>query len=147
MSDLELGRSPRCGPKAGSRAKLCHSIPTAVYPLPNGFNEGDAVTLIDFNGAYWEVRRDADGRTCRVFSSNICDAVEPPPTPAPPRGAAKPNWPAIIAVAQRTGEALSGCSKPGQTVRRLYWTSYSEARRLGYPGSEDDWPIFVKRRG
>ena len=56
------------------------------------------------------------------------------------------DWPAIIAIALIADSDLGKCRKPGQRMRRIYWTSYRKACEVGYHGSERDWETFMRVR-
>jgi hypothetical protein len=57
------------------------------------------------------------------------------------------DWKAIVKLAVETDAQIGRqCSKPGQRMRQIYWSTYQRACSLGYHGNEDDWQSFVKVR-
>ena len=57
------------------------------------------------------------------------------------------DWKGIVEIAVETDAKLGRqCSKPGQRMRHIYWSSYRDACAIGYHGSERDWESFVRVR-
>src|SRR4051812_11135864 len=81
----------------GTRTTVRHVY--GAYPLPDGLNEGDEVTLVDFQPGYWQVER--DGRRYRVAMSGVGDGGR---LPAVRPGSVHPGCKARV----RTAEVDSG---------------------------------------
>ena len=149
MSAGRMGSMRRCGPFEGSRVTVRCSDPPGAYPLPPGLKVGETVVLEEFDRGWWEVKRESDGAQFQIYLLNVDQLLTVPAPVEVPRAEMKPDWRGIIAVARETQDRLGGLSsgKPGQRRRQIFLETYRQARALGYHGDEDDWEIFVRRRG
>ena len=147
MEKLPLGRSAPIGPKAGSRVRVRGSNPVGTYPLRHGLKPGDGVVLLDFDRGWWDVQRECDGAAFNIYQLNVGEVLLSPAPISVAKRRATADWKRIIEAAQHAAEQLSRCSKPGQRMRQIYFSTYREACVSGYNGSEDDWEKFVRRRG
>jgi hypothetical protein len=71
----------------GMRTTVRHVY--GAYPLPAGLNEGDEVTLVDFQTGYWHVER--DGKRYLVAMAGVGNAGRLPKPNQPVRPACKPR--------------------------------------------------------
>jgi len=150
MRGLQPGISPPRGPKAGSRVTVRLSDPPGAYPLHKGLRPGDIVILVNFDHNNWDVQRGSDGAPFQIHILNVGEVLTTPtPVKVPPPTDVKPDWRKILEAAreaQRRLDALPG-GKPGERMRQVYADSFRNALALGYPGDDDDWEVFVRRRG
>lgn len=149
MSALQLGLSPLRGPKAGSRVTVCLSNPPGAYPLKKGLLPGDIVILLHFDHGTWDVQRGSDGATFQINLLNVGEILTAPRSANVSRTDLKPDWRKILEIAREAQRRLDGLAsgKPGQRMRQIYADSFRQARSLGYQGEDDDWEVFVRRRG
>src|SRR5262245_33968890 len=104
---FELGFSPPCGPKAGTRVTVRLCDPPGAYPLRDGLQPGDVVLLLHFDHGWWDVQREADGSKTWINILNVGQVLSAPPEITPARTAkGKPDWPGIIAVARQVQSGI-----------------------------------------
>lgn len=68
---MEVGYSPPCGPRVGTRVTVINPVGPPIYMLPRGLEVGEVVVLLNFDYGYWQVVRESDGAPFRIYLINV----------------------------------------------------------------------------